>query len=35
MITHELSLVELPAMMVKLGDRSELTSKVIFVPNQG
>jgi L-iditol 2-dehydrogenase len=35
MITHELPLAELPAMMAKLGDRSEFSSKVIFVPNQG
>ena len=35
MITHELPLSELPAMMVKLGDRSEFTSKVIFLPNRG
>jgi len=35
MITHELPLSELPAMMVKLGNRSEFTSKVIFLPNRG
>jgi L-iditol 2-dehydrogenase len=35
MITHELALSELRAMMVKLGDRSEFTSKVIFLPNRG
>jgi L-iditol 2-dehydrogenase len=35
MITHELPLSELPAMMVKLGDRSEFTSKVLFLPNRG
>jgi L-iditol 2-dehydrogenase len=33
MITHELPLAELPAMMTKLGERSEFSSKVIFVPN--
>jgi L-iditol 2-dehydrogenase len=33
MITHELSLSELPAMMTKLGNRSEFSSKVIFTPN--
>jgi L-iditol 2-dehydrogenase len=33
MITHELPLSELPAMMVKLGQRVEHSSKVIFVPN--
>jgi L-iditol 2-dehydrogenase len=35
MITHELPLAELPAMMKKLGERSEFSSKVIFVPNAG
>ena len=35
MITHELPLAELPAMMTKLGERSEFSSKVIFVPNAG
>jgi L-iditol 2-dehydrogenase len=35
MITHELSLAALPEMMTKLGDRSEFSSKVIFVPNAG
>ena len=33
MITHQLSLAELPDMMVKLGDRSEFSSKVLFLPN--
>src|SRR3954465_5127802 len=35
MITHELPRAELPAMMTKLGERSEFSSKVIFVPNEG
>ncbi|GAB2590156.1 galactitol-1-phosphate 5-dehydrogenase [Microlunatus antarcticus] len=35
MITHELPLSALPEMMTKLGDRSEFSSKVIFVPNAG
>ena len=35
MITHELPLAALPDMMVKLGARSEHSSKVIFVPNAG
>jgi L-iditol 2-dehydrogenase len=35
MITHELPLAELPAMMTKLGERSEFSSKVIFLPNAG
>jgi L-iditol 2-dehydrogenase len=35
MITHELPLAALPAMMTTLGDRSEFSSKVIFVPNAG
>ncbi|WP_423923106.1 galactitol-1-phosphate 5-dehydrogenase [Frigoribacterium sp. 2-23] len=34
MITHELPLSALPDMMVTLGDRSEFTSKVIFMPNE-
>jgi len=34
MITHELPLSELPDMMVKLGERSVFSSKVIFVPNE-
>ena len=33
MITHELPLADLPAMMRTLGDRSEFSAKVIFVPN--
>ncbi len=33
MITHELPLSELPEMMRKLGERSEFSSKVIFVPH--
>jgi L-iditol 2-dehydrogenase len=35
MITHELPLADLPAMMTKLGERSEFSSKVIFLPNAG
>ena len=35
MITHQLSLAELPDMMVKLGDRSVFSSKVIFDPFAG
>jgi L-iditol 2-dehydrogenase len=35
MITHELPLSALPDMMTTLGDRSEFSSKVIFVPNAG
>jgi L-iditol 2-dehydrogenase len=34
MITHELPLSALPDMMAVLGERSEFTSKVIFVPNE-
>lgn len=34
MITHELSLSELPEMMKSLGDRSVFSSKVIFIPNE-
>ena len=35
MITHELPLSALPAMMQTLGDRSEFSAKVLFVPNAG
>ena len=35
MITHELQLAALPQMMQTLGDRSEFTSKVLFVPAAG
>ena len=35
MITHELPLAALPGMMKTLGDRSEFSAKVIFVPNAG
>ena len=35
MITHELPLSALPQMMQTLGDRSEFTSKVLFVPSAG
>jgi L-iditol 2-dehydrogenase len=33
MITHELPLSELPTMMAKLAERTEFSSKVLFVPN--
>jgi L-iditol 2-dehydrogenase len=33
MITHELPLSELPKMMLKLAERTEFSSKVLFVPN--
>lgn len=35
MITHELPLAALPEMMTKLAERSEFSSKVIFVPHAG
>ncbi len=35
MITHELPLSALPAMMTKLAERSEFSSKVLFVPSFG
>lgn len=34
MITHELDLAEVPATMKALGDRSILSSKVLFLPNR-
>ncbi len=33
MITHQLPLAELPEMMRKLGERSEFSAKVLFVPD--